>query len=494
MAITWSPQQAAFIEWAEHGTGSCVLEAVAGAGKTTTLLEAARRMSGKVAVLAYNKKIAEEIKGKVAGEKNISAGTVHSFGFAAIRKVNKNVKVDGKKLEAFDALIPDELTIYKGAIFQLVSLAKQRALGVVGQIEDMSQWYDMVDHFDVFADEIKNGAASIPAAECIKAAIEILNTSNKVTNVIDFDDMVYLPLIHNMPFWKYDVVMIDEAQDTNAARRALVRAMLKKGGRVVAVGDRHQAIYGFTGADSDSLDLIKKDFNCIELPLTITYRCPKAVVSFAKQWVNHIEAADTAPEGDVISMPMKDLMKVKAGLNGDAAILCRVTKPLVELAFSLLRSGVACKVEGRDIGNGLKKLAQTWKIKTTDQLTRKLREYKEREVQKALAKKNETRAQMIEDQVDTLNVIIDQVNGRGLHDIADVVATIDSMFSDDVKGILTLSTIHKSKGREWKKVFWLNRETTCPSKYARQSWQMEQENNLMYVAATRAQEILIDLA
>ncbi len=116
---------------------------------------------------------------------------------------------------------------------------------------------------------------------------------------IDFEDMVYLPLILKCRFWRHGVVMIDEAQDTNPARRALVRALVRKGGRVIAVGDRRQAIYGFTGADADALDLIKADFNCIEFPLTITYRCPKNVVAFAQQWVSHISADETAPEGSV---------------------------------------------------------------------------------------------------------------------------------------------------------------------------------------------------
>ena len=59
MTIQWSPQQLDFINWAQTGTGSCVLEAVAGAGKTTTLLAAARKMRGRIAVLAYNKSIAK---------------------------------------------------------------------------------------------------------------------------------------------------------------------------------------------------------------------------------------------------------------------------------------------------------------------------------------------------------------------------------------------------------------------------------------------------
>jgi ATP-dependent exoDNAse (exonuclease V) beta subunit len=42
-------------------------------------------------------------------------------------------------------------------------------------------------------------------------------------------------------------------------------------------------------------------------------------------------------------------------------------------------------------------------------------------------------------------------------------------------------------------VFWLDRAGTCPSKWARQAWQAEQENNLCYVAATRSMSELIEI-
>ena len=58
----WSPQQRNFIDWAVAGRGSCVLEAVAGAGKSTVLFEAGRKMPGQVAYMAFNKKIVDYLK------------------------------------------------------------------------------------------------------------------------------------------------------------------------------------------------------------------------------------------------------------------------------------------------------------------------------------------------------------------------------------------------------------------------------------------------
>ena len=49
----------------------------------------------------------------------------------------------------------------------------------------------------------------------------------------------------------------------------------------MAVGDPSQGIYGFRGAGSDAMDLIKSEFDADELPLTVSYRCSTAVVDYA---------------------------------------------------------------------------------------------------------------------------------------------------------------------------------------------------------------------
>jgi DNA helicase II / ATP-dependent DNA helicase PcrA len=491
--MKFSPQQTAFLDWAINGAGSCVLEAVAGAGKTTTLLAAAQRMAGQVAIMAYNKKIAEEIKAKLtkAGVdwKKAQAGTVHSFGFSAYRKARPGVKVDDRKVPAIvDAMAPPELAAWAPVVVQLVSLAKQSAFGIVERATD-AHWMAMAEHHDVFDDE----EFAAPRQEIIDLAKAVLAKSTAALDAIDFDDMIFMPLIHRMRFWQFDVIMVDEAQDTNAARRAMVRAMLKRGGRVVAVGDRHQAIYGFTGADADSLDLIARDFNCVQLPLTTTYRCPKAVVEFAQQWVSHIQAAETAPEGSVSHSTMEAFL-TRTDLDGEAAVLSRTTKPLVALAFTMIRKRIPCRIEGRDVANRLTKMIRRWKVRTLDALEKKIEDHLARETTKLLAKKQEAKLAEVEDVVETIRTIIDQCRAEGKSTIDDAVAYVDSLFGDNVTNMIVLSTIHKSKGREWRRVFWLDRRGTCPSKWARQAWQAEQEVNLMYVAATRAMEELIELA
>lgn len=489
-----SPQQARVLDWVQNGRGSAFIEAVAGAGKTTTLVQALARTEGSVAFAAYNKKIADEIKAKtsVLGLGNrLRVGTFHSFGFSAWRRVHPDVKVDdyAKRDRLVAALeVPRDL---EAVVLRLVSLAKQSAVGLLWNAGHSDRWYDIVDHHDLESDLEDPGQIG----RAIELAARAIRWSREVSHeLIDFDDMIWLPVTSEVRIWQNDWVLVDEAQDTNPARRALTRKMLLNRGRAIFVGDRHQAIYGFTGADNDAIDQIIRDFNCTTLPLTVTYRCPQNVVAEAQRFVSHIEAHESAPVGKVavVGTPRVFWEDVVPTLTERDAILCRNVKPLVSTAFALIKRGIACHVEGRDIGQGLIKLATRWKVKTAEALRGRLATYLDREKQKLQAKGRETLAQAIEDKVDTLMVLLE-----GCDTVDCVVEKINRMFKDTPEGTpaptLTLSTVHKSKGREWPRVLILGFDTYMPSPYARQAWQQDQERNLQYVAITRSQDELVFL-
>lgn len=502
---TPSPQQAAVIEWVRNGSGSAFVEAVAGAGKTTTLINALGKCRGYISFAAYNKKIADEIKMKVADRSNpksdnydpevaalgskLRVGTFHSFGFGAWRRANEKVRVaDGH--EKTDMMI-ERLQIEKGLrtfVPKLISLAKQGGAGLLWQIDDDSHWYAIIDHHDMIEDLETDDPEAIRRA--VKLAQEGIRWHREVgADIIDFDDMIWLPTVTGLKLFQVDWVFVDEAQDTNPIRRALARKMLKTNGRAVWVGDRHQAIYGFTGADNDAVDHIIRDFKCASLPLTVTFRCPQAVVAEAQTVVSHIQAHEMAPQGIVNGTHEAEFMKTAETLKASDAILCRNTKPLVSMAYSLIKRGVACHVEGRDIGLGLIKLVNRFDARSSDELLDKLDVYAQAQTEKLIAKGREGQAQALADRVETIHVI-----AEGCCDADCIRTKIMNLFQDsehERKPTLTLSTVHKSKGREWQRVFILGRNMYMPSKWARQQWQQEQEANLIYVAITRSQNELV---
>lgn len=491
-------QQAAFLEALTGTKDNLALVARAGCGKTSTILMGVDALvksnpALEIAVCAFNKAIADEVaeKLKAAGHvnwKTVQAATLHSMGFGLLKRAFNLSRdnIDDKKV--WNLVADRNEPIYEeygSQIVQLVKMAKQAGVGFFNDVPigDVGVWHALADHYDI------NGLDDTSDSDrVVEAAQVIYRASLAKTDIIDFDDMILLPLIKNLRvnFGK-DVIFLDEAQDLSRARQALARKFMKVNtGRMVVVGDDRQAIYGFSGADAAALNNLIEQLNATVMPLTVTWRCPKAVVAVAQTFVPDILAADTAPEGQVLR-----LEAMPGDLRVGDAILCRNTAPLIIEAYRIIRSGKAAKVEGRAIGEGLIQLAKRWKgVATVDALLNRLDIYRDREIQKAQAKGQDAKIEEINDRVDTLVEICLVCITQGKTGLADIIAFIDRLFSDGAENAIILATYHRSKGREWDRVMLLEHAQRCPSKMARQPWQIAQEHNLAYVAVTRAKKTL----
>lgn len=485
--LTPSPYQARIFRFAEatpailaaefDGKVNAIVESVAGSGKSTTLEGTVKHLPAGRShiVLAFNKSIAEEMK-----RRGINGRTFHSLTFSAVLRHKRQANVTENKLaQLCDAnMTGDEVKMYGAFARRLVGLARNAGIGCL-ELDTLENWQQLVEYHDL---ELDSEHAKIERA--LELARKLLEWSN-ASPLVDFDDMLYIAVRDGLMLPKFDFVLVDEAQDTNAIQRAILRKIMHAGSRLIAVGDPAQAIYGFRGADSNSMQLIADEFDCVKLPLTVSYRCPQSVVRYAQGWVSHIEAAPNAPEGKVTSLGQS--WNNSAFESGDL-VVCRTTKPLVTMAYSLIKARVPARIMGREIGKSLVTLVNKMNAKGLDRLVEKLQAYTSREVEKALAKRQETKAEQIQDKTEALLVIIDSLPETE-RTVPALVAAIEGLFAD-VRAAVTLATIHKAKGLEADRVFWLNR-SQCPSMRARQEWQMQQERNLCYVATTRAKVELV---
>lgn len=497
--ITPSAYQQAVLDWIMTGRGHAVVNSVAGSGKTK-LLEMGMGIipeSCHVQLFAFNTAIAKELNVRLdklradTGRlyRNMRASTFHSLGVGAVAKrlgvtVRQLDISDRKMLKLCDELLSsDDRDIYGEFARKLVGFAKGEGVGALPEAPNtLATWMSIIQHHNMFLD-----AEDASETRAIELAQDLLkaSTDKAKDHIIDFDDMLYLPVLWNLRLWQNDWVLVDEAQDTNPVRRWIAKRAMKPTGRTVWVGDPKQSINGFCGASTDAIDLIKQDFNAIELPLSVCYRCASSVVEFAQTIVPHIEAHDAAPIGKVETLTAKDALAV---LGPHDAILCRKTAPLIQMAFHLIAKGTGCIVLGREIGQGLVKLVRQMKAKDIDGLQTKLEAYREREYAKLNAAGKEAQADALADKVECLLVIISHLDEER-RTITAMLEGIDKMFSDH-NGVLTLATVHKAKGKEWQRVAVLEPEC-MPGKWARLPWQMEQEVNLQYVCYTRAMEHLI---
>lgn len=490
-----STYQENIYKWVSEGSGNAVVNAKAGSGKTTTAVNAVDRMCGDVLMLAFNKKIATELQNRLVtmGYPNASAATFHSESLKSLAKAKGKMSVNNSKVYNFVEYFTQEGELMKcrKAIMDMVRFAKEYGFGVSGcnTVDDINAWVNIIQHNDIDID------ADVSLETIIDVCQKVLDLNNRDVKSIDFSDMLYFPLLFDVDMIQYDWIIVDEAQDTNVCRKLLLKKMLKPGGRLIAIGDPNQAIYGFTGAENNSMELIKTMFDAVELPLSVCYRCGKNIITAAKEYVADIEAFENNSDGEISSIKYDEFVKSTPSLNLNKkdGIICRNNSPLVALAFALIREGIGCRIEGKDIGQNLITLTRKWKVKDLATFTLRLQKHFDRESEKA----SKAKLALLEDKFDTMMILIERCQTLGKHDVASLQKLISDMFSDndDYKkpNVVTLSSIHKSKGLEFDNCYILGMSQFQPSKYAVLDWMKEQEKNLSYVAITRAKNKLVHI-
>jgi len=295
-------------------------------------------------------------------------------------------------------------------------------------------------------------------------------------------------------FPKYPIVMVDEAQDLSPLNHIQISKCAMD--RLIVVGDPRQAIYAFRGADSSSMDKLRElRAEWIDLPLSLTFRCPRQIVTRQQTHAPGFTAHESNLEGLVHEWVERDwnITEVeKLHTTGSIAILCRNNAPLMACALRIIRSGKGCTVLGREIGKSLATLAK--KIIPNDRTsiedsTERVRNWATKEISLARANEKEERVAIIEDKRECLLAILESPLCKEAGDLCKLLSKIFS--SDNLR--ITLSTGHKAKGLEWETVVHLD-PWRIPSKYARNQLDQgnrtpfEQDLNLKYVIETRSKE------
>ncbi len=489
---TWSAQQQAIFSWFATGTGNLVVRARAGTGKTTTLIEAIGHAPERSILLAaFNKRIAEELQKKLA-KPGAEAKTLHSLGFKFVLRQWKGARVDDQR--GFDLAKTALAAVNRGfstdKVARLVArlAAKGKNCAPFGDVQDLRRLaitFDLTPDDDQEEQGFTLHAVVAAAVRAMDAAAEP-NVGKPAS--VDFDDMVFVPVRNHWVRGTYDLVCIDEAQDMNAAQLQLAMEACRPGGRMVVVGDDRQAIYGFRGADSQSLDRLKDELHATELGLTTTYRCPKKVVARAQALVPDYQAAPTAPEGVVRSLGEAQL---NAAASAGDFVLSRKNAPLVRYCLAMLRSGKRARIEGREIGKGLLDLVRRLKARDLQSLATKLLEWERREATKLVAQCGSVEAaqakvEALVDTRETLNIL-----SEGLSTVADLEVRIEALFSGSGTDQVVFSTVHKAKGLEADRVFLLE-ESFVPNRRAPLTpGATKEEANIRYVALTRAKSELV---
>lgn len=477
-----SQYQEDIFEFVKYGHGNVVISAMAGSGKSSTIIKALDyiKPERRVLFLAFNSSIVEELKKKISRDKT-DIKTLHSLGFSMIKQnfKEKDIQISENKYERrlFDMLEERGIDFapsrnYTKNILKLCNLGRFYLIKTKQELLTIANKYNVV----LTSDELER------TLDLIDWGKYSLNESN----IIDYTDMVYLPNILNLKAFKYDFVIIDEAQDLSVSQMELFMKCFKQGSRFIAVGDKNQAIYSFSGADIESFNKLKSLPNTIQLPLSICYRCPKNVIRLAQKLVPEIESAKTAPEGLI-----KYEVNIKDLIDGDM-VLCRNTLPLTKLYLELIDNNITSYIKGVDIGINLLELldySDNDNISNlSNYLDNSLAQYIKKNIEETTKSESEIMGTQeysdFSDKTECLKILSKNITSK-----VQLTEKITNMFSDDNKQGVCLSTIHKAKGLEADNVYILNRKL-MPSKLAKQQWELQQEFNLEYVAYTRPRKVL----
>lgn len=483
-----SKYQQGIFDFIQHGNGNAVINALAGSGKTSTIVNAVKLIPSTCNALfiAFNKEIVKELEKKLAGVKNVQVKTLHSLGLLMIRRnLGTNIEIDEYKYRTF---IKKNIKQLSSADFdKMATKLMQQYTDNVIQLCDLGRYNLAQCEKDLLQVSARHDIPIIDD-EC-NAVLNVMKWGRENTTSIDFTDMVWLPyeLTLNPIGLQYDYIFIDECQDLNAAQRELFLRCFRRGTRFIAVGDKKQAIYSFAGADAESFAKLQNLPNTTTLPLPISYRCPKKVVNLANQFVDTMECREGAPDGEIVhNVSIKDIH------DGDM-VLCRTKMPLIKLYMRYLRMGVKSYVRGQDIGlNLLRMVDKTEQIVLNVSLQKdgvfaRLYDdlFEERNrlmIKRGMDLEDATLSNQIMNKYDSIKAL--EILAEGLTSARDLHDRIENVFAESADGVC-LSTIHKAKGLEANNVYILCK-TLMPSRLATQDWEKEQEQNLMYVAYTRA--------
>jgi hypothetical protein len=501
--------QLRIIDWILNGSGNGCCKAVAGAGKSTTLLLVAKTLEESgfrptdIKVCVFGKANSLLLIAKFGNRWKSSISTLHSAGWKLLiqylqidteqrgllsdnkyKRICQGLNLISSRRSKRSVLQDNEIIDNTSDFLKLIDLVRLCDVEVTTEnIIDLSRHY-----------EIEKVHKPEKVAYWIKRCLKIGEQQAINKERFDFVEQVWLPGHWNLGsekwFKPYKFVLVDECQDLNKAQLNLVQILAGKDGRILSVGDKNQAVMGFAGADDNSYDNVVSETNAIELPLSICYRCPTSHIKLVKKEFYYIpiEPAPNAIEGIIKQIEPDQIYKY---IKNEDMVISRKTAPLVGLCIRLIGRGKKAIVKGKQIGKTLsKELDEIYKLPSYIWMlfNENLEEYRSIKVNQYRGLDNEE--QLIEIINDKLNAIqtIYQSNPQA-QSIEDLKIEIDKIFSDDDAPI-TLSTCHRAKGLEAERIFIYHPEHMPLTWRNQQDWQLEQEENLLYVALTRSKSEL----
>ncbi len=473
-----------------------IVQAFAGAGKTTALLAVAREYllrhpDARILYVTFNNRLLREARSRLraldaslpgADERRgrrIDAYTNHGVAFRHLGwRYRHRLLPSGSLLQTRQRLLQDAAPLLRS--FRPLMDPEDMAIAALEGLARYTYSADPlpdVQHLPALlpltlaADEFRPLAQAL--VQLMRYAWEELSRPDDDADWPVTHD-VYLKCFQLGPArLDYDLIMLDEAQDANPA---MLDILLRQPAQKVFVGDRHQQIYAWRGAVDAMSSLPWPSY-----PLTISWRFGEAIAAYASSLLRSFK-------GESLSIRGAPGRTSSIGpLSEAAAVLARSNVGALREILSLLDLGRRVAFAGPvdDLTDTLLAAYRLWRgrrpahpelsfFRSWDHLLTAT------ERVPSLANQYRPYINMVQEFGDEIPSICQRVRG--------LVATDDGS-APAGRWDAAVSTAHRAKGREWPSVR-LAADWAWLPLAAEDGWVNYEEANVAYVAVTRAVEAL----
>ena len=278
-----------------HKDGPLLILAGAGSGKTKTLTHRIAQLledgvpSASILAVTFTNKAAKEMRerlGHITGEDASNRsfmpwmGTFHSICVRMLRIDGEHIGIPHNFIILDES---DRLSLVRQAMKQLHIAEKSfTPRGLASQISSAKN--DLVSPSE-YAE-----VARLPQQKVVADVFPVYERLKKDTAALDFDDLIAeaVRLLKSSDelrdIWRrrFQYIMIDEYQDTNAAQYRLIKLLINDAQNICVVGDDWQSIYSWRGADFTNILNFERDFpGAVVVKLEQNYRSTKPILDAA---------------------------------------------------------------------------------------------------------------------------------------------------------------------------------------------------------------------
>ncbi|THU42007.1 ATP-dependent helicase [Niastella caeni] len=480
-------QQSAII----NSSGDLRINAVAGSGKTTTIIEyaASRPANARILYLAFNKSVKLEAVRKFSdyGLTNTKVETAHSLAYKHIVfQHNYKVKAQGYKISEICQLLGIRGNGEKHAEFVIANHINKFVTYFCNsdkaKVQDLNYLDTMVD---------------VNAKAFVKSFYKFIEDGTRVLlakmdrGEIEITHDFYLKKFQlSNPALPYDYILFDEAQDASAA---MLDVFKKQKATKVIVGDTHQQIYSWRHA-VNSLD--KTDFDTLQL--SSSFRFTQDIANLATEiisWKNHLfECKPVAIDGKGTGkreVVKATIARTNLGLLLNAIDFITDNSKVKHIYFEGNISSYMYADDGASLYDVLS-LYNGNHDRIRDQLVGSMKDIDDLE---EYVEKTE------DHQLATMIEIVREY-GNEVHGIIKSLKELHTGDEDRSKAEMIFSTVHRSKGMEYDVVYLVNdflsegKLKDLKEKHKNDKSgafdvaRLNEEINLLYVAITRTRNKL----